>query len=87
MDSLRIHGKLEPGHQGPFYIDLDPNDPDNWVRRIAKDMPARFRRLWARRMKVGISTAVGKTVWKPIEKTLQEKLIEAAKERKHAMKG
>jgi hypothetical protein len=38
-------------------------------------------------MKVGISTAVGKTVWKPIEKTLQEKLIEAAKERKHAMKG
>ena len=78
MDSLRIHQALDPGHQGSFYIEIDPTDADNWMRRMAKDMPYRFRTLWTRRMKVGISTAVGTTVWEPIEKSLQEKLLEVA---------
>jgi hypothetical protein len=80
MDSLRIHGKLQPGHQGSFFIDLDPNDKNNWVRRTARDMPARFQKIWVLRMKVGITTAVGKTFWKPIENNLQEKLLEATEE-------
>jgi hypothetical protein len=78
MNNLRIPGTLEPGHQGSFYIELDLKDQSNWIRRIAKEMPPKFRSLWVRRMKVGISTAVGRTVWKRIEKGLQEKLLEAA---------
>jgi hypothetical protein len=78
LDSLRIHGELKPGHRGAFYIVLDPNDPTNWIRRFAKNAPRRFGWLWARRLRIGISTAVGKTIWAPIERNLQEKLSEAA---------
>ncbi len=78
MDSLRIHQRLEPGHRGSFYIDVDPKDDDNWIRRFAKNLPKYLRKLWVRRMKVGISTAVGKTVWAPIEMSLGKELIEAA---------
>lgn len=78
LDSLRIHQKLEPGHRGSFYIELDPNDPENWIRRFSKEAPKKLSWLWARRLRIGISTAVGSTIWAAVEKNLQKKLIEAA---------
>ncbi len=80
MDSLRIHQRLDTGHRGSFYIELDPNDRENWSRRFSREMPRRFRGLWLRRLQVGIATAVGTTTWAPAENTLRKKLLESAKE-------
>lgn len=80
LDSLRIHQRLEPGHRGSFYIELDPNDEENWIFRFSKNIPQKFRHIWARRLRVGIATAVGKTIWAPVERSLQQKLVETASE-------
>lgn len=78
MDSLKIHGRLEPGNRGSFYIELDPSDRENWVRRCAQDMPKHFRAVWLRRLKVGIATAVGTTTWASVEDSLRKELLDTA---------
>ena len=76
MDSLKIHQRLEPGHRGSFYIELDQDDQENWARCFVKNMPNRFRALWLRRLQIGVATAVGITQWCVVESTLREKLVE-----------
>lgn len=78
MDSLKIHQTLEVGHQGSFYIAIDAGDQENWFRRFAENLPKRFRKIWLRRLYVGIATAVGTTIWSPVENTMREKLLETA---------
>jgi hypothetical protein len=80
MDSLKLHQRLDVAHRGSFYIELDPDDRENWARRFAMKLPRRLRGLWLRRLEVGIATAVGTTIWASVENTLRDKLLEAAKE-------
>lgn len=77
MDSLQILQRLDPGHRGSFYIELNPDDQENWARRFAKNMPKHFRHIWLRRLQIGIATAVGVTRWSSVEGTLREKLSES----------